>query len=209
MIKTTRRYKSQQCNRKKPDTRIPHGSRLKPISSDLEGVWGDRSSIRAGKRRDGNVPFRALLRKEGESPLRPTVINLWCCQCKEKTNVEGSHANKEGDLDIDNDAIWIFGNVRPLYRIKEHRCLRCPSGGRFIPVDLGIPFICHKRLTEFLVDYGKYDMAVKAAMPYSWQSSSAEPRGYKEIRNNNSKQFVLEGKAKSRSTTYRSSPYSI
>lgn len=99
---------------------------------------------------------------------------------KKKTIVEGPFANEEGNLYIDNDTKCTLGNVRPLYLVKEPRCLRCPGGGRFVPVDQDIPFICHRRLTEFQVDYGKYDMAVKAAMLDSWLSSSAKFRKYKK-----------------------------
>lgn len=80
----------------------------------------------------------------------------------------------------DDDAEWTYGNARPLYRVREARCLNCPGGGRFVPVDPDIPFICHRRLTAFQVDYGKYDMAVKAAMLDDWPSSSAELRAYRE-----------------------------
>lgn len=76
---------------------------------------------------------------------------------------------------IDDDAEWTYGNVRPLYRVRVARCLSCPSGGRFVPVDPDIAFLCHRRLTAFQVDYGKYDIAVKAAMLDDWPSSSAEP----------------------------------
>lgn len=95
---------------------------------------------------------------------------------KRKKKVEGPYAN-EGNLYIDNDAKCTLGNVRSLYLVKEPRCLRCPGGGRFVPVDQDIPFI---RLAEFQVDYGKYDMAVKAAMLASWPSSSAKFRKYKK-----------------------------
>ena len=104
---------------------------------------------------------------------------MWCCQRKEKIKVESRYANEQGSLYIDNDAKWTLGNVRSLYCVKSLYCLRCSSGGRFVPVDQDILFICHKSFTEFQADYNKYDMAVKAAMLDSWPSSSAEPRKYK------------------------------
>ena len=179
-MRTTRRYKSKQCSEKKPDQKNSPQRFLKPVSSDLEGVMNLKECLRAEKRRNGIYLHRALLRKKGEGPPRPTAVYLWCCRYKEKTKVGGIHANEEGNIHIDDDAEWTYGNVRPLYRVREARCLSYPSGERFVPVDPDIAFICHRRLRAFQVDYDKYDIAVKAAMLDEWPLSSAEPRAYKE-----------------------------
>lgn len=98
---------------------------------------------------------------------------------KEKTKVKGIHANEEGNMYIDDDAEWTYGNVRPLYHVRRTRCHTYPSGGRFVPFFPDIAFICYRRFTAFQVDRGKYDMAVKEAMLDDWPSSSAEPRWYR------------------------------
>ena len=82
-----------------------------------------------------------------------------------------------GNMYVDDHTGWTYGNVRPLYGVREARCLSCPSGGRFVPADPKIAFIC---LIAFQVDYGKYEMAVKAAILDDWPSSSVEPRAYRK-----------------------------
>lgn len=71
---------------------------------------------------------------------------------------------------IDHDAQWTYGNFRPLYLTRESPCLNC-AGGRLVPLDPDVPFIDHRALAKFQVDFGKYDMAVKAAMLDDWQFS--------------------------------------
>lgn len=176
VMRITRRCKSQQCSKKKRVQAYSPQLHLKPVCSDLEGVIDLKECLPAEKRRNGVYLYRALLRKKGEGPPRPTVVNLWCCRCKDKPKVAGIHASEEGNMYIDDDAEWTSGNVRPLYRVREARCLSCPGGGRFVPLDLDIAFICHRRLTVFQVDNGGYDLAVKVAMLDDWPSSSAEPR---------------------------------
>ena len=94
VMRTTQRYKSEQCSEKKPDQKNSPQRFLKPVSSDLEGVMDLKECLRAEKRRNGIYLHRALLRKKGEGPQRPTVVSLWCCPYKEKTKVGGIHANE-------------------------------------------------------------------------------------------------------------------
>lgn len=179
VMRTSRRCKSQQCSEKKPDQKNSPQLHMKPVSSDLEGVIDLKECLRAEKRRNRIYLHRALLREKGEGPPRPTVINSWCCRCKEKTKVGGSHANEEGNMYIDDDAQWTYGNVRPLYCVREARCHNCAGGGRFVPTDPDVAFTDHRQLTAFQTGYGKYDMAVKAVMLDNWPSLSTEPRPFR------------------------------
>jgi hypothetical protein len=79
VMRTTRRCKPEQCSEKKPDHKNSPQRFLKPVSSDFEGVMDLKECLRAGKRRNGIYLHRAPLRKKGEGPPRPTVVNLWCC----------------------------------------------------------------------------------------------------------------------------------
>ena len=178
VMRQTRRCKSQQCTEKNPNRKSPPEVHLKPVSSDLEGVVDVRLSLRVEKGRNRLQLHRALLRQNDEGPPRPIMIKLWCCRCKEKTKICGSHANREGNLYIDHDAQWTYGNFRPLYLARESRCLNC-AGGRLVPLDPDIPFIDQRALAKFQVDFGKYDMVIKAAMLDNWPSQSVKARAYK------------------------------
>ena len=178
VMRQTRRCKSQQCTEKNSNRKSPSKVHLKPVSSDLEGVVDVRLSLRAEKGRNRLQLHRALLRQNDEGPPRPIMIKLWCCRCKEKTKICGSHANREGNLYIDHDAQWTYGNFRPLYLARESRCLNC-AGGRLVPLDPDIPFIDQRALAKFQVDFGKYDMVIKAAMLDNWPSQSVKARAYK------------------------------
>lgn len=123
VMRSTRRCRLQQCSEKKPDQKSSPLVHLKPVSSDLEEVIDQKVCLRAEKGRNRISLFRALLRKEGEGPLRPTVVNLWCCRCKKKTKVGGVDANEEGNIYINNDAEWTYGNIRRLFHVREIRSL--------------------------------------------------------------------------------------
>ena len=134
-----------------------------------------RASLRAEKRHGDSAPYRALIRKKGEGPSRPKVVELWCVQCRENTQVQGPRANKEGHMFIDDDAEWTPGKNRPLYCIRRPLCRTC-SGIMFVPVDSTISFISPERLRRFFADYGKYDTVVKEVMLDTWISSQQAPR---------------------------------
>ena len=146
-----------------------------PVMPGLVGIRSDRSSLRAEKRHEDSTPSRALIRKKGEGPSRPKVVELWCIQCRENTQVQGSRANKEGNMFIDNDAEWTLGKTRPLYCVRASLCRTC-SRTTFVPVDSTIPFITPCRLRRFFADYGKYDTVVKESMLDTLISSRQAPR---------------------------------
>ena len=148
---------------------------LWPVMPGLVGIRSDRSSLRAEKRHEDSTPSRALIRKKGEGPSRPKVVELWCIQCRENTQVQGSRANKEGNMFIDNDAEWTLGKTRPLYCVRASLCRTC-SRTTFVPVDSTIPFITPCRLWRFFADHGKYDTVVKELMPDTLISSRQAPR---------------------------------
>ena len=109
----------------------------------------------------------ALLRQNGEGPPLPTMVRLWCCRCKEETKTCRSHASREGNLYINHDAQQACGNFWPLYLARESRCLNC-ANGKIVLLDPGIPSIDHRALGKFQVDFGAYDMAIKAAILDDW-----------------------------------------
>ena len=127
------------------------------------GIHSERSSLRAEKQHGDSAPSRALIRKKDEGPSRPKVVELWCIQCRENTQVQGPRANKEGNMFIDDDAEWTLGTTRPLYCTRTPLCRTC-SGIMFVPVDSTIPFISPGRLRRFFADIGKYDTVVKEVM---------------------------------------------
>ena len=139
------------------------------------GIRSERSSLRAEKRHEDSAPSRAPIRKKGEGPSRPKVVELWCIQCRENTQVQGPRANKEGNMFIDNDAEWTLGKTRPLYCVRGFLCRTC-SRTTFVPVDSTISFITPCRLGRFFADYGKYDTVVKESMLDTWLSSQQAPR---------------------------------
>ena len=70
---------------------------LWPVVPGLVGIHCARASLRAEKRHGDSAPSRALIRQKGEGPSRPKVVELWCIQCRENTQVQGPRANKEGE----------------------------------------------------------------------------------------------------------------
>lgn len=168
---------TRQCNCAKRDPKSRGGGLcgLWPIVPGLVGIHCARASLRAEKRHGDSAPYRALIRKKGEGPSRPKVVELRCIQCRENTQVQGPRANKEGNLFIDDDAEWTLGKIRPLYCIRRPLCRTC-SGIVFVPVDSTISFISPGRLRRFFADYGKYDTVVKEVMLDTWISSQQAPR---------------------------------
>ena len=164
---------TRRCNCAK--SRTGGYCQLWPVMPGLVGIRSDRSSLRAEKRHEDSTPSRALIRKKGEGSSRPKVVELWCIQCRENTQVQGSRANKEGNMFIDNDAEWTLGKTRPLYCVRASLCRTC-SRTTFVPVDSTIPFITPCRLRRFFADYGKYDTVVKESMLDTLISSRQAPR---------------------------------
>lgn len=160
--------KSQQCKGRR--------QYFEPVSPDLSGVPDTESCLRRLKKREKDQPFHQLIRGSGDGPLRPTTIELWCCRCKEKTQATGPRANKKKNGYIDEAARWTYGYVRPLYVVRDAHCVNCIGGGRMVPVDSAIPFICRRRLTKFQETFGKYKLTVKATLLDTWPSSSRSPR---------------------------------
>ena len=170
-MRQTRRCKSQQCTEKNPNRNSPPEVHLEPVSSDLEGVIDARPNLGVDKGQNRFQLHRALL---------PEMAKVHCVLKWSSYGVVG--AKKKGKYVrnmliervtcmIDHDAPWTYGKFGPLYLTRESRCLNC-AGGRLVLLDLDIPFIDHRALVKFQVDFGRYDMAIKAVVLDNWPSQS-------------------------------------
>lgn len=172
VVKERRGCRKPECNAKRRGQQQP----MKPVSKQLQSVKNDKSSLRATRPNPIEGLYHAVLRPPGVGPSRPTVVNQWCCRCKEKTELRSQKAYYQGNIYVDNDARWTLGTSRPLYVPRTVRCDRCPGGGRLVPVDVSIPFISARQLTQFVSLFGNYDHLVVAALLDDWPSCSREPR---------------------------------
>ena len=152
---------------------------MKPVSKELQIVKNYAGNLRATRRNPTEGLYYAAIRPPSAEPSRPTVVNLWCCRCKEKTQIRSEKANNQSNMYVDDDARWTLGASRPLYVPRKVPCNRCP-GGRLVPVDASIPFISNQQLTKFVSWFGNYDHIVVAALLDDWPSCSREPRACEE-----------------------------
>jgi hypothetical protein len=172
VVKVRRGCRKPECNAKRRSQQQP----MKPVSKQLQSVKDDKFSVRATRPNPTKGLYHAVLRLPAIDPSCPTVVNLWCCRCKEKSKLQSQKANYQDNTYVDNNARWTLGTSRPLYVPRTVRCDRCPRGGRLIPVDVSIPFISPQQLTQFVSWFGNYDHAIVAALLDDWPSCSREPR---------------------------------
>ncbi|KAL8718671.1 MAG: hypothetical protein Q9225_004224 [Loekoesia sp. 1 TL-2023] len=104
VMKQTRKCKSLKCGAKAPGQKYTNTVRLQPVSTDLLGTKDERSALLAENVRKYPKPYRALVRRAGEGPPRPSTIKQFCCLYKEKTLTIQRHGNNESNIYVDNNA---------------------------------------------------------------------------------------------------------
>ncbi len=100
IIKGRRGCRKPECNTKRRGQQQP----MRPVSKQLQSVKNDKFSLRATRSNPIEGLYHAVPQPPGINPYCPTVVNLWCCRCKEKSKLRSQKANYQDNTYVDNNA---------------------------------------------------------------------------------------------------------